>query len=396
MKVKLSGLMKPWRVAKKEPAKPPNMAPRRKRRELGVGRVDAERPAGDLVFAQRLPGAADRQLADAGHEQVGDQGQDQDQEIEEGHPLQAGIGYAEELVEGGHPLRRRTFEHHPEQGRARNVGEPVGPAGHLPPVEQDDPDDLAETERHDRQVVAAQAQHGEAEQNAERGGERAGQRQALPKAEIEPLGEEGEGIGTNRIEGDVAEVEQPGQADHDVQAPAEHHVDQHGRADVDDVAVGERHERQEEGEQDPREGDPAAIGRDQCGNLAQRCRGGSDGRRRHGTRADQEQAAEEHRRGADQHPVQAKVEPEPAFGGHGLHPDQRQKQDEGDEGGESAFLERGRPVDPAGAPAVSVRTRPAMGSYLLDLGPAEQAGRPEDQHQDQDRERRDVLVLDAK
>ena len=27
MKVKLSGLMKPWRVAKNEPAKPPNMAP---------------------------------------------------------------------------------------------------------------------------------------------------------------------------------------------------------------------------------------------------------------------------------------------------------------------------------------------------------------------------------
>jgi hypothetical protein len=27
MKVKLSGEMKPWRVAKKEPAKPPNMAP---------------------------------------------------------------------------------------------------------------------------------------------------------------------------------------------------------------------------------------------------------------------------------------------------------------------------------------------------------------------------------
>ena len=27
MKLKLSGLMKPWRVAKKAPAKPPNMAP---------------------------------------------------------------------------------------------------------------------------------------------------------------------------------------------------------------------------------------------------------------------------------------------------------------------------------------------------------------------------------
>ena len=31
--------------------------------ELGVGGVDAERAAGDLVLAQRFPGAADRQPA---------------------------------------------------------------------------------------------------------------------------------------------------------------------------------------------------------------------------------------------------------------------------------------------------------------------------------------------
>jgi hypothetical protein len=35
------------------------MAPMAKARELGVGGVDAERAAGDLVLAQRLPGAAD-------------------------------------------------------------------------------------------------------------------------------------------------------------------------------------------------------------------------------------------------------------------------------------------------------------------------------------------------
>ncbi len=35
----------------------------RKRGELGVGGVDAERAAGDLVLAQRFPGAADRQPA---------------------------------------------------------------------------------------------------------------------------------------------------------------------------------------------------------------------------------------------------------------------------------------------------------------------------------------------
>ena len=43
------------------------------------------------------------------------------------------------------------------------------------------------------------------------------------------------GVGADRIERDVAEIEQAGEADHDVEAPAEHHVGQHrgcrGRAD---------------------------------------------------------------------------------------------------------------------------------------------------------------------
>ena len=41
--------------------------------ELGVGGVDAERAAGDLVLAQRLPGAADRQAAQADRDEVGDE-----------------------------------------------------------------------------------------------------------------------------------------------------------------------------------------------------------------------------------------------------------------------------------------------------------------------------------
>ena len=47
----------------------------------------------------------------------------------------------------------------------------------------------------------------------------------------------------------------------------------------------------------------------------------------------------------------------------------------------------------AGTAAVADRLRP---SDLLDLGPAENAGRQEDQHHDQDRERRDVLVFDSR
>ena len=40
------------------------------------------------------------------------------------------------------------------------------------------------------------------------------------------------GIGADRIEGDVAEVEQAGEPDHDVEAPAEHHIDQDLDAEI--------------------------------------------------------------------------------------------------------------------------------------------------------------------
>ncbi len=40
------------------------------------------------------------------------------------------------------------------------------------------------------------------------------------------------GIGADRVEGDVAEVEQAGEADDDVQAPGEHHVDQDLDAEI--------------------------------------------------------------------------------------------------------------------------------------------------------------------
>ena len=52
------------------------------------------------------------------------------------------------------------------------------------------------------------------------------------------------GIGADRVEGDVAEVEQAGEADHDVQPPAEHDVGQHQDAEVELVAPGARDEGQ--------------------------------------------------------------------------------------------------------------------------------------------------------
>ena len=74
-------------------------------------------------------------------------------------------------------------------------------------------------------------------QNAD---EHAGERQQDPERQAEGLGEQRVGIGADRVEGDVAEVEQAGEPDHDVEAPAEHHVDQDLDAEIVDPFDGRR------------------------------------------------------------------------------------------------------------------------------------------------------------
>ena len=62
------------------------------------------------------------------------------------------------------------------------------------------------------------------------------------------MGQQRVGIGTDGVEGDIAEVEQAGEADDDVQAPAQHDVGQQQDADVQQHAVGQRRHRQDGGE----------------------------------------------------------------------------------------------------------------------------------------------------
>ena len=115
----------------------------RKRRQLDVGRVDAERAAGDLVLAQRFPGAADRQPADAQREQVGDQRQRQDQVIEKDHSLVGREVDAEQLSEGHLPSGALRANGSPKKRRPRDAGDAVGAAGHRGPIQQHQADDLA-------------------------------------------------------------------------------------------------------------------------------------------------------------------------------------------------------------------------------------------------------------
>ena len=157
--------------------------------------------------------------------------------------------------------RERNAEH----GRPRNAGDAVRAAGHALPVEQDEADDLAEGERDDGEIVAAQPQHGKAEQHAPERGEDAGERQADPERQSEIGRQQRVGIGAHRIERDIAEVEQAGEADHHVQSPSEHHIGEHEDAEVENVAlVVEDHRHQKGEDQEHRRDETARERKRRC------------------------------------------------------------------------------------------------------------------------------------
>ena len=83
MKVKLSGDDEALARGEEAAGEAAEHGAEREGGELGVGGVDAERAAGDLVLAQRLPGAADRQPAQAHGDEGGQQRQAQDDVVEE-------------------------------------------------------------------------------------------------------------------------------------------------------------------------------------------------------------------------------------------------------------------------------------------------------------------------
>jgi hypothetical protein len=136
-------------------------------------------------------------------------------------------------------------------------------------VDGDAPDDLAERERDDRDVVAAQAQGRQADQHPgdRRGDDRQHEDQqevevdarevrgGLADEDVDPLAAAGvlpearaevaHDVRPDREERDVAEVEQAGEADDDVQAQRHAHVGQGEDHVVHDVAALAEEERQD-------------------------------------------------------------------------------------------------------------------------------------------------------
>ncbi len=80
--------------------------------------------------------------------------------------------------------------------------------------------------------------------------------------------EERIGIGADRVEGDIAEIEQTGHADDDIQAQAEHDIHQGGRHDIGLVGRGELRKGDGHGQQQ----------RDQRILLLRRCQDAVDDR----------------------------------------------------------------------------------------------------------------------
>ena len=107
-----------------------------------------------------------------------------------------------------------------EQSRTRNAGNPVGPVGEAGPIREHQPYDLAETERHDRKVVAAQAQNRQAEDQRGGDGNRGTDRRRRPETETDRGRQQSVAIGAERVKAGITEIEEAGITHGDVKPQA--------------------------------------------------------------------------------------------------------------------------------------------------------------------------------
>ena len=140
----------------------------RERRQFRVRGVNPQRATRDLVLAHRLPGAADRQPPHPQRHPVGDQRERED-EIEQKDDAVDRVVFDPE--EGGEAVVVVGERQPSEERRPRDRRDAVRSACKALPVEQHQPDDLAECERDDGEIVAAQPQDRKAEEDAERRGQ---------------------------------------------------------------------------------------------------------------------------------------------------------------------------------------------------------------------------------
>ncbi len=202
--------------------------------QLHVARVDAHGLGGDLVFADGHPGAADARILQAVADQHRQQHQGEEQVVVHRHRVDV---VAEQLV--------ALAQVQAEDADRIDLTYPLRTVGDVHRVVQvvhEDADDFAEAERDDGQVVAAQLEHRHAEDDPRDGRRQERQRYHPPDRDVQAVrehrreggevvrqlgrGEQREQVGADGVEGHVAQVEQAGVADDDVQPQRQHDVQQ--------------------------------------------------------------------------------------------------------------------------------------------------------------------------
>src|SRR3990172_11987835 len=108
----------------------------------------------------------------------------------------------------GDALGRVRRQRRTKERRARNAGDAVRSAGKRLPIGQNNAHDLAEPERDDGEIVAAQTQHRKAEQDTHKTGEHTGERQTFPKRKIEIYREQRVTVSADRVERYVTHIKQ--------------------------------------------------------------------------------------------------------------------------------------------------------------------------------------------
>src|SRR5499433_3549855 len=204
-----------------------------------------------LVLADGLPGPADVRVLETAVDEDGDAHDEEHEGVEVERVDHVGIGLD---ADGAQEWRE-------EDGRPADGRNPFGAVGDvngLVEVVGEHADYLAEAQGDEGEVVAVQAQHGQAEEDTRPRGHRHSheeegeepprrEREAIAAEDQVGLGraEDGPRVGAYREEGDVAQVEEPGQPHHDVEAESEGHEDADLDGDLHVVGVDRAQHRHE-------------------------------------------------------------------------------------------------------------------------------------------------------
>ena len=134
-------------------------------------------------------------------------------------------------ADGNAEDRRRGAEleiadsHRIDQGDALRT---VGDVDRCVQVVHENAHDFAEAEGDDGQIIPTQLERGRTEEHAKDAGNDPAQREDDPERQVQPemrAGQQSIEVGTDRIEGDVAEIEQTGKADDDVETQCQKDIE---------------------------------------------------------------------------------------------------------------------------------------------------------------------------